>query len=149
MATKYLKSIFPKLFKLLSAGVLAVFLMISFFGMFDCRDLFMGTAGMSHMSSLTDDCPPVMAQKGPCNMNVLQHLSAWQGVFRVDVQSHIYNLLIAAVVIFGFWLRKSFPLETVHDSKPRWYLKIHCGLKLYNYLVRLLARGLLQQRVYA
>lgn len=83
-------------------------------------------------------------------MELLEHLSIWQGTFRANFQPNILNLLIALLItswcyVFG---RILIP-ETAQVIKPKWYLKLHRDLKLYNYLQQLFSQGILARRVYA
>lgn len=125
------------------------FVTVSFLGVFDCMSRIMHPVGMPEIVN-RDHCPPIFAQEGDCSMELLEHLSVWQGVFRVDVQPGVLSLFMLLVVVScsTFFAVRVFTQIKVL-IKPKLYLSLHRDLKLYNFLQIILARGILASRVYA
>lgn len=133
----------------LTMFVLAAFLVVSFLGVFDCMSRLMHPMGMSEMTSVMD-CSPLLAQKGGCSMNLLEHLSIWQGAFRANLQSDVFFLLALVLVISYSVTFVAIAIPQAGQLiKPKLYLYLHRDLKLYNYFLDLFSHGILQRRVYA
>lgn len=78
--------------------------------------LFLGLLGMSYSNmsmgpdgSMTmTNCPLMTGQAVVCNMNLLQHIAAWQSMFVTTLQqngSDLLALLLAALALTLIWTR--------------------------------------------
>ena len=129
--TKYL--VIVTLFALSSLGI---------FGL----NLNMETGDSNQMSN----CLFMPADSGQCQMSITDHLSKWQGMFLAVLDS---SLVLIIFTVLSLGLIFSVIRYTSIDP-PQLYLyerlkKENSRLKLFDYILQAMSRGILHAKVYA
>ena len=92
-------------------------------------------------------CPLMGNNAAVCNMNPLEHFSAWQNLFAaIPVQSTVISLLLLLAVFFLFRLHQF--LWLLHPSPQRVYVHIKPEVSTYDPLRRFMARGLMHPKIF-
>ncbi|MSU75181.1 MAG: hypothetical protein EXS55_01560 [Candidatus Magasanikbacteria bacterium] len=118
-----------------------IFIMVSVFGLF--------CLGMSLEQGMSmSDCPLMGATSAMCPMKILDHISIWQKLFTAITPS-LTLLAIALSAVFSCW-------QLLFDHDPpdialrlKKYQKTHLGFRLYNFLLHIFARGIVQPKLFA
>ncbi len=143
--THYLSSI--------SSIIAAIFLVVSIFGISVCTRVVHAamaenpTAMSGH--DMSSACATVATSS--CVMSAAEHLDHWQGVFGSifnPVDSLALGAMFAFVVLF-FLATFSIVVDHPHRQRYKNYLRAHPALLLYNFLIELFSRGILQPKLYA
>ena len=121
-----------------------IFILVSVFGLF--------CVGMN-LSMGMSDCPLLMgAREAMCPMKMLSHISAWQKLFTAIPASNALLLFVVLVGVVSFYI---FQIKRCDESPPsawnRWHLyqTNHRNLRLYNFWLAVLARGIVQPKLFA
>ena len=137
----------------------AVFLLVSIFGIFVCTSVF--HVGMSESMSMMNmpgkpqaaqaEVSCVISQPGTCSMSTLEHINAWQNLFMRDFS--LYASLMLAVF---FWMatlvffRKIAPsVRNFYHQRYKNYQNNHSNQPLYNIFIGLFSSGILQPKLCA
>lgn len=116
---------------------------------------FLGIVGLNlsmdvEDSSQMSNCLFTPVASGQCQMNISDHLSKWQGMFLTVLDS---SLILILFTILSLGLIFSVIRYSSIDP-PQLYLyerlkKENSRLKLFDYLLQAMSRGILHSRVYA
>lgn len=115
---------------IIAAFALSAFLAVGVFGM-------MAMTGHHHEPG----CPFMPGEQAICQMDVFDHISAWQEAFSVVVPSLIV-LLLAAAVVFYTWQREWPP-----DISIRVRLRPQQQNQIANLYQELFSRGILNPKI--
>lgn len=92
-------------------------------------------------------CPLMGNNAVVCNMNPLDHLSAWQNLFAaIPTQNAATVLSLLLAVFFLFQLRRF--LWLLHPSPQPVYVRIKPEVSTYDPLRRFMARGLMHPKIF-
>lgn len=144
---------FTKLFnrvpKFVTGLTILAFFALVVVGMFDCMNPIMQSQmsmeGSGHSKA---DCIPGKN----CGMNISEHLSTWQSMFVANISSNLLNFfatLLMAGFVFGIYKLLSIPQISPLTVRYLYYERDHRDSKLYNYLVRIFASGIVQPKLFA
>lgn len=121
--------------------------------------LSLGIFGMSHstMSMEPDgsmtmtNCPLMTGQAVVCNMNPLEHIAAWQGMFETTLQQNgtdFLILLLTALALTLIWTRSFWP-RPKRDHQPALSLIFNGERHLPSPLLQeLFSSGILNPKVF-
>jgi hypothetical protein len=115
---------------IIAALALAAFLTVGVFGM-------IAMTGHHHEPG----CPFMPGEQAICQMDVFDHISAWQEAFTAVVPSLII-LLLAVAVVFYVWQREWPP-----DIPARVYLRPEQQDRIANLYQELFSRGILNPKI--
>ena len=139
--------------------MLAIFGLVSVFGVYVCMGLFtdmtmpMDVVAMTHTSA-TVDCGHSEAQKtaGMCPMSIMEHLGNWQHFFNVIFVSDLL-LLVAmvciAIIALGFSRANGFANSPPWIERMLLYGRRQRMDKLYDYFSLIFSEGILQPKLFA
>ena len=140
-----LGKIFDKqiVFNILGVTLLFIFIFIVLFGL--NLTMPMNDGSMSH-------CPFAQGGTSICQMNVAEHLEKWTSAFTAIPQNYLMRILIATVglVLSVLLLNNLFlTFRNIFAVRYKRYQADHPDIPLFNYLALVLARGILQSKLYA
>ncbi|MBI5731920.1 MAG: hypothetical protein HY982_00995 [Candidatus Magasanikbacteria bacterium] len=140
--------------RLVTKSFLVIFFVVIFFGIYSCADRMMqmympdGNASL-HMKA---GCFSVNAQSG-CPMNLNEHLTIWQNMFLTTFNFNIAGplsiILTVGAAVYIFSKKEFIPTDQKIPLRYWCYRQSHKDERLYNYLARILANGVLQPKIFA
>ena len=137
-----------KRFPFITGLTFLAFIVLVFVGIFNCNSFMMQSQmGMEGLHHSMVDCIPGKN----CGMDTNQHLSIWQSMFNANINSDfltLFSTLFLALVVLKIY--KSFLNQQVFSLAYRYlyYERDHRNSRLYNYLLRVFAAGILQPKLY-
>ncbi len=143
--THYLSSI--------SSILAAIFLVVSIFGISVCARVVHAAMAESPTAMSGHDMSSACATvaSSSCVMSAAEHLDHWQGVFG-SISSPVDSLALGAMFAFAalfFLATFSVIVDYSHRQRYKNYLRAHPVPLLYNFLIELFSRGILQPKLYA
>lgn len=121
--------------------------------------LFFGLFGMSHSTmnmssdgSMTmSDCPLMSGQAVVCNMNPLEHISAWQSMFVTTLHQNGSDLLVLVLVALALalvWTRLLWPRPRQNLTQAFSITRLQKARLPLPLLQELFSRGILNPKLF-
>lgn len=126
--------------------VLAVFATVTLFGIFVCSD---STMAMDASAPMIFDCG-MMTTNAACPMSALDHITSWNKLFVASPTVDFLALLILTVsfaVVLYFLPKIQIILSAIKKYKN--YLRQNFSSRLYDYLITVFSRGIVQPKLLA
>ncbi len=135
-----------KIGKALFVSGLVVLFLFSFFGIAH-SSMSMGEDGNMTMSN----CPFMSGQAAVCNMNPLEHIAAWQGMFMSIPQqagSNLIVLLLTAIALSFLWIINLWRPSINHTYSSNHFFVRKDYIPLASQLQELFSSGILNPKIY-
>jgi len=96
------------------------------------------------------DCVP----NQNCGMNINQHIDIWQSMITTNLTANFFGLfagllMVGIITLFGIFVKISTTEISSPLSRYIYYERDHRESKLYNFLMRIFAAGILQPKLFA
>lgn len=97
-------------------------------------------------------CPFMQGTMSLCPMNAAEHVNEWNAAFSAIPQNHLMQLLLGSIglILAAFILNNFFfTFRNIFAVRYKRYQADHPDIPLFNYFALVLARGILQPKLYA
>ena len=109
-------------------------------------------SGIGDMIAPMTSCPFMNDSMSICPMTVAEHVAIWNSTFMATSKNSLMQLLLSVVglVLVGVAFSNLFQnLKNIFVSRFRRYNIDHPDTALFNYLALMIARGIIQPKLYA
>ena len=93
------------------------------------------------------------SSNGGCAMNFSEHITLWQGMTTslpqntIELMNALILIILLATAII-FWHNSLFEFSRRITSRFKLYIKQHPQINLFNYLLEVFSRGILNTKIY-
>lgn len=135
-----------KLFKLTKFLLILAIFLIPLSGFFVLKS----SMSMEN-NGVMSNCVFTVDRSEGCQMTISQHIAEWQQIFTLGSSSNQFLLLLTLLTAGTAFilLKELFPKSSYLENFYVRYKRENPDLKLFDYLLQAISRGILHSRIYA
>ncbi len=107
-------------------------------------------SSMTGMNEIMTNCPSTHQAHSVCPMTAAKHIAEWQKLFMTTpLQNFMILILLSLAVAYIYIFDKFYRLQYIFTQRFKHYRQEHPNLKLFDFLIAIFAKGILQPKLYA